>query len=78
MTRASRYRTFGREVDGFIVMRAGFPADRVAVTFSSRGRMAAEQCAQAVTVLSAAGFVARERKRNGLGGDYWLDVEAVS
>lgn len=69
--RASAYRVWGRERDGFVVI-AG--TDSVSVAFSNRGAAAKEMCEKATTALADAGYDVRGRKNNGLGGDYWLDV----
>ena len=73
MTRASKYSTWGREIDGFVVIAANPYRQSVRVTFSDRVNAAA-QCDEAIAVLTAAGYVAIPDRHNGLGGTYWITV----
>ena len=75
LERASAYRTFGREREGFAVFPAskyGRNSGGAVVAFTRRN--ASVECDRAVEILTAAGYVATPHPRNGLGGDYRIDV----
>lgn len=76
--KASPYKVWGRERDGFAVIAPSkyvpSHSHEVAVVFTGHGNTAAKQCDAAQAALTEAGYIAMEGNRNGLGGTYRLTV----
>jgi hypothetical protein len=75
--KASAYRTFGRERDGFEVRKATpyGPQDEIAsVSVTAMYEAGRVMCERVIEVLRAAGYTVREPKNNGLGGTYRVTV----
>ncbi len=73
--KASAYKTFGRDVDGFLVMKSNI-SKNVSVATTLSHDQARIQCDRIVAVLTEAGYEVVTRKNNGIGGTYSLDVKA--
>lgn len=79
MERASAYKTFGRDRDGFIAMAAGQYGDNPGGTVVAFTGSASRQKADyefALVVLKERGFRAAPWGRPGVGGTYNLEVQA--
>lgn len=80
LPKASGYKAYGHDVDGFIVMAPSkfVETDTVPVAFTQHYSAGREMCERATAALEAAGYVVRPGERNGLGGDYWLYIRKAS
>jgi hypothetical protein len=74
--KASRYRVWGREVEGFIVMAPSrfIEGSPITVAITPKYDAGREMCVQIACALDAAGVPFTTPNRNGLGGDYRLTV----
>jgi hypothetical protein len=76
LPKASAYRTWGHETDGFMVFQSKY-GDNVGgstVAFSGSASFQREQYERAQEVLAEAGFTAVPYGRPGVGGTYGLEV----